>query len=146
MVHALDEIRRVLVPDGILIDLRPIMDRWPVEVASARAVVETGRLHDSLEGLEEDAAANRAIAQAEQNNWFQREMEQFFPYYYSWDTPSEMEEWANEEWHDFLDLDEELRQATRSAWALGDGDARVRVQLKMLIARCRKQNSTESES
>jgi len=34
MVHALDEIRRTLKPNGILIDLRPVEDNWPVEVAS----------------------------------------------------------------------------------------------------------------
>ena len=33
MVHALSEIRRVLVPDGILIDLRPIADEDPVNLS-----------------------------------------------------------------------------------------------------------------
>src|SRR5215510_16404152 len=138
MVHALNEIRRVLVPEGLLIDLRPILDRWHIEVASARETHETGRLYDFPVGLEEDAAANQAIAQAEQNKWFRLEAEEFFPYYYSWDTPSEMEDWKEEEWYDFLGIDEEVRQATRSAWALADGDARVRVKLKILIARWKK--------
>ena len=40
MVHALAEIRRVLVSDGVLIDLRPLADQWPVEVASLREVQE----------------------------------------------------------------------------------------------------------
>ena len=33
MVHALEEIHRTLRPGGLLIDLRPLLDRWPVEVA-----------------------------------------------------------------------------------------------------------------
>ena len=42
MVHALSEVRRVLSPDGILIDLRPLADNWPVEVVSLREVRRTG--------------------------------------------------------------------------------------------------------
>src|SRR5262245_32878457 len=130
MVHALSEIQRVLVPDGILIDLRPVLDRWPIEVVSARQIGETGRIEDLPLGLADDEAANQAIAQAEQNGWFLREAGDFFPFRYSWDSPSEMEEWIMEEWHDFIDLNTESKQATRSAWALGDADAAVQVKVK----------------
>jgi SAM-dependent methyltransferase len=138
MVHALNEIHRVLVPDGILIDLRPVLDNWPVEVASAREVRETGRVQDFPMGLEDDKAANQAMAKAESNGWFKRESEEFFPLYYSWDTASEIEEWIHEEWEDFIGLDDETKRATRSAWALGDADSRVRVRVKMLLTRWRK--------
>ena len=138
MVHALNEIKRALAPNGILIDLRPMLDHWPVEVVSVREIRKTGRMQDFLVGLEEDEAANQAIAQAEQNQWFRREAGEFFSYAYSWDTPSEMEEWINEEWHEFIALDETDNQSTRSAWAIADADARVRVKMKMLIARWRK--------
>ena len=135
MVHALNEIQRVLVPDGILIDLRPVLDHWYVEVASAREIRETGRVQDFSMGLADDAAANKAMAEAESNGWFKRENEEFFPLYYSWDSASEIEEWIHEEWEDFIGLDEETKKATRSAWALGDGDSRVRVRVKMLLTR-----------
>jgi hypothetical protein len=135
MVHALNEIRRVLVPDGILIDIRPLMDRWQVEVSSVREVRATGRVRDFPVGLADDEAANRAIAQAAENRWFSRDGQDFFSYSYSWDTPSEMEEWIDAEWQDFITMDEETKRATRSAWALGEADTRVRLQVKMLIAR-----------
>jgi SAM-dependent methyltransferase len=135
MVHALNEIRRVLIPNGILIDLRPMLDNWPVEVASAREVRETGRAQDFPMGLEDDKAANQAMATAESNGWFKRESQEFFPLYYSWDTASEIEEWIHEEWEDFIGLDDETKRATRSAWATGDGDSRVRVRVKMLLSR-----------
>lgn len=135
MVHALSEIRRVLVPDGILIDLRPILDRWPIEVITSRTTRQTGHIQDLPPGLADDEAANRCIAQAEQDGWFIREAENLFPFVYSWDTPSEMEEWIETEWHDFLRLTKDTRQATRSAWALADADARVQVKVKMLISR-----------
>ena len=139
MVHALNEIRRVLVPDGVLIDLRPVLSHWPIEVVSAREIRETGHIQDLPLGLADDQAANRSIARAEQDGWFRREAEEFFPYYYSWDSPSEMEEWVREEWHDFIELDEKSEKATRSAWAIGDPDSRVRVGVKMLITRWKKE-------
>ena len=138
MVHALSEIRRVLLPDGILIDLRPILDQWQIEVISTRELRETGRVRDFPIGLADDEAANRSVAQAEAQGWFIREQEEFFSYTYSWDTPKEMEEWIEEEWHGFIDLDEDAKRATRSAWALGDADTQVRVKVKMLITRWRK--------
>lgn len=138
MVHALDEIRRVLVPDGILIDLRPILDRWPIEVASSRESRQTGRMRDFPRGLADDAAANQAMAEVEQIGWFRRDHEEFFPYHYSWDSAREMEQWIEDEWEGFIEVDEQTRKTTRSAWALGDADSRVRVRIKMLITRWRK--------
>ena len=138
MVHTLQEIQRVLIPNGILLDLRPIMDRWPIEVSSARDTHETGRIKDYARGLEDDEAANTAIAKAEKRKWFIREHEQFFPLIYSWDSANEMEEWIQDEWDEFVELDEDIKKATRSAWALGDGDMRVRMKMKMLITKWRK--------
>lgn len=135
MVHALHEIRRALKPAGILIDLRPISDQWPVEVVSARETRETGRVSDLPPGLEDDNAANQAMINVERNNWFVRERQEFFPLHYVWDTTSEMEEWMDEEWAGFIRLDQEARRVTRSAWALGDADSQVRVRVKMLITR-----------
>lgn len=135
MVHALSEIQRVLVPNGTLIDLRPVLDNWHVEVASARETRETGRVQDFPMGLADDEAANKAMAEAESNGWFKRESEEFFPLYYSWDSASEIEEWIHDEWEDFIGLDDETKRATRSAWAVGDGDSRVRVRVKMLLTK-----------
>jgi len=138
MVHALSEIRRVLAPDGVLIDLRPLLDRWQIEVASARESRKTGRMKDFPGGLADDEAANKAMLAAEENRWFLRESEEFFPFTYSWDSAGEMEQWIEEEWEGFIEIDEETRRLTRSTWALGDADSRVRVNVKMLITRWRK--------
>lgn len=135
MVDALSEIYRVLVPGGVLIDLRPICDRWQIEVVSARGAHETGRFRDMPLWLGDDEAANRAMAQAATNRWFLRDQEAFFPYAYSWDTPSEMEQWIDEEWNESLELDDEAKRTTRSAWAVGDADSRVQVNVKLLITR-----------
>ncbi len=136
-MHALDEIRRVLIPNGILIDLRPVLDRWQIEVASIGESRGTGRMQDFPVGLADDEAANQSVARAAQNGWFTREQEDYFSFIYSWDSPKEMEEWIDEEWEGFIGLDEETKQATRSAWALADADARVQVKVNMLITRWR---------
>jgi hypothetical protein len=138
MVHALHEIRRVLRPDGILIDMRPISDQWPVEIVSGRAIQQTGRVQDLPVGLADDEAANQSIMETAKKGWFVKEQEEFFPFYYSWDSPNEMEEYIAEEWEDFISLDEATMQATRSAWAIADADARVRVRMKIMIARWKR--------
>ena len=138
MVHALSEIRRVLVEGGLMIDLRPILDHWPIEVASARGTRQTGRFQDLPLGTADDQVANRSMAQAEQDGWFIREQEHLFLFSYSWDTPSEMEEWIKTEWEDFLELDQETKKATRSAWSVADADSRIRIQMKMVITRWKK--------
>ena len=138
MVHALEEIRRVLATGGILIDLRPLGDQWRVEVYSARTTRQTGSMTDLPAGREDDLAANQSMAEGQRNGWFLREEEEFFPIHYLWDTASEMEEWVATEWEGFVALGEEARRATRSAWALGDADSRVRVEVKMLITRWKK--------
>ena len=126
MVHALREIRRVLVPGGVLIDMRPLADRWPVEVVSLREVKRTGRVLDLPEQTEADIASNEAMQDAERQGWFAPERSELFQYVYSWDTPSEMEEFVKEEWQDFIELDDQMKRATRSAWAVADADGRVR--------------------
>ena len=138
MVHALGEIRRVLVPEGILIDLRPLADRWPVEVVSSRGFKEIGRVDDLMVQQDSDVASNEAMSEAETRGWFRREQEEFFSFFYSWDTPSEMEEYISREWDDFAALGENTKAATRSAWALGDADSQVGVRVKVLLGRWKK--------
>ena len=46
MVHALDEIRRTIKPNGVLIDIRPVEENWPVEVNASTGYQVAGRLTD----------------------------------------------------------------------------------------------------
>ena len=139
MVHALEEIRRTLIPGGVLLDLRPLADRWPVEVKSGRADHEIGRLTDLPTGLADDESANNAIKEASAKGWFVRESEQIFSLFYYWETPEEMREHIKEKWADFLQLEEVVFLASKSAWASAGADRRVRIRMKMLLTRWRKQ-------
>lgn len=135
MVHALGEIHRVLKPEGELIDLRPIEERWPVEIATITSVIEAGRLTDLPTALADDEAASRAMLEAQSRGWFTREFEQEFPLSYYWDTPSEMSEFVETEWDGFEKLEESEFAAVKSAWAMANADARVRIRVKMLITK-----------
>lgn len=138
MVHALEEIRRVLVPDGILIDIRPLSDDWSVEVVSERLVQKIGYVNHLPAQVDADVASNEAMKVAESRGWFRREQEELFPFFYSWDTPSEMEDFMAEEWLDSIEVNDDLKKATRAAWAVGDADSRVRIRVKILITRWKK--------
>ena len=141
MVHALEEIRRVLVRDGILIDLRPLADRSSVEVVSASETRRAGLVDQLPEDVANDEAANRSVVQAGERVWFKRERETFFPFNYYWDSPQEMQEYVEVEWGDFITIDEKVLQRTRSMCAVANADARIRIPLKMLITRWRKQEA-----
>jgi hypothetical protein len=133
MVHALEEIKRTLVPLGLLIDLRPLLGGWPVEVAWGNEYREVGRLSDLPEGLADDEAANRAIEESAHRGWFTLEGGEHFSLFYSWDTANDMEEFLREEWDGFVTLDEKVARAAKSAWAVANADARVRVRVDMLV-------------
>lgn len=140
MVHALKEIHRVLVPGGTLLDLRPLLDGWPLEVTSTSGDHEAGRAVDLPEPLEDDEAANAAIVEASQLGWFLHEGGQVFPFYYYWDTPQEMQEYIDGTWDDVIKIEKDLWNRVRSIWATANADARVRIRLKMSIAVWRKIN------
>ena len=140
MVHALSEIHRVLAPDGILIDLRPLLDEWPLEVVTMSDRQKAGRTVDLAEPLSDDRAANQAVSEIEKRGWFVREREENFPFNYYWDTPKEMQEYLDETWDDVIHIEDETWKRLKSLWAVANADARVRIQLKMLITRWKKSN------
>ena len=141
MVHALDEIRRTLKPNGILIDLRPVEANWSVEVVSSAGYQVSGRLSDLPAAVEDDEAAFKAMRAAESNGWYSKKEEKEFAFFYYWDTPSEMKEFMEDEWEDFEKLEEDVYKKTSSLWASSNADARVRVRVNMLITKWEKRRN-----
>ena len=137
MVHALEEIHRALKPGGLLIDLRPLEARWPVEIVSGSGFVEAARLTDLPTAISDDEAASRAMDEVESRGWFMRELEEEYPFFYYWDTPSEMDQFIKTEWEGFEKLEESEFKAVKSAWAVANADARLRIRVKMLITKWR---------
>jgi hypothetical protein len=118
-----------------MIDLRPISEDWTVEVVSARQTVSAGQVSALAEDRESDAASNNAMEKAAQKGWFERRKEEFFTFKYYWDSPDEMKEYVETEWDDWVEVMDDLWPSIRSVWAVADADARLRVEMKMLITR-----------
>lgn len=137
MVHALSEIHRVLKPDGVLIDLRPIVDAWAVEVVSATAQ-ETGMLEAESTALEDDHAAEEAMREVESLGWFVKKQARNFSYNYYWDTPSEMKSSVENDWQGIAILPKVVHRKTSALWASAGAEARVRIRMQLHIAEWQK--------
>lgn len=138
MVDALGELHRVLVPGGILLDVRPRAAAWPVEVASSASSQEVGTLIDVPEAVADDDASDEAMREVERRGWFRLESRERFWYDYYWDRPSEMKEFIEAEWDDFERLDDSVLRAAQSAWAVAEAGARLRIRVQIQLERWRK--------
>jgi hypothetical protein len=135
MVHALDEIRRTLKPNGVLIDIRPVESNWSVEVSALSGYQLAGNLIDLPIAVADDEAAFGAMHTVESRHWFVKKKGEEFAFFYYWDTPSEMKEFMEKEWYGFEKLEEDVFQRTKSLWVTANADARIRVRVKMLITK-----------
>src|SRR5512143_1532147 len=139
MVHALDEIRRVLAARGALIDLRPVLGRWPVEVAWPGGYREAGRATDLAESLSDDTAANAAVEETLARGGCVRRRQDMFAVCYYWAPPREMQAYIRDEGNDVIAVDDQVWRDLGTLWASAGAEARVRLRLQMLIARHQKQ-------
>ncbi len=138
MVHALEEIRRVLIPEGLLVDLRPLAKPGSVELVAGGRQLKMGRLTDFPSEKIEEKASNSAFRKAARLGWFVRESNASFPFFYYWDSPREMRDYIQEEWSDFTVMEDDLFSTIQSAWEAAGPDRRVCVRLKILLRRWRK--------
>jgi hypothetical protein len=138
MVDALQEIRRILTPGGIMLDLRPISEQNLVEIVPpCGAAVPFGKI-DAYGALEEDRAADRAIEHALAQRWFIRESDVKFDVESYWDTAAELDAFAR--------CSRRLREAKLSADEIEErrrelgspeAPARVRFHRTMMLDRYR---------
>ena len=93
MVHALHEAHRVLKPNGLLVDLRPA-------VAHRRVGIERGGRYQQLgamrEKLDDDRAANHAVAHIVQEGLFKAEWRTQFDCRRVMDTPDDFQAFIDE--------------------------------------------------
>src|SRR5262249_18277970 len=89
MVDALNEARRVLRPNGVLIDYRPIVSRSPIEVITGDHVLKCGVVDDSSAAAD-SAAADASTRSAVAEGWFVARQHAAFEVEYYWDTVEEM--------------------------------------------------------
>lgn len=136
MVHALTEAWRILCSDGVLVDLRPRVANPHVQVLSPSGVLHAGRLDDSAD-LADDLAADRAVAHAVDQGWFQESEHASFLVDHYWDTADEMYDYIQENWN-WAQLPEQVyREARRLSQDTGV-ECQVRIRIPTIITTYRK--------
>lgn len=93
MVHALHETRRVLKPNGLLLDLRPAAVHRRVGVMRAGRYLPLGVMR---EGFDDDVAANRAVAEVVHAGLFKMERRVRFECNRTMDSLAEFRAWLDE--------------------------------------------------
>jgi hypothetical protein len=121
MVHALQQTYRLLLPDGLLINVHNLPAPHMIEVRTPEAVDKVGWLVDREDFANERAALN-ALAQVVADGDFFLEAQQDFSYSIYADGLNELHEWLAEWWTsailpDKIDrrLEELLRDAGQSS-------------------------------
>ena len=103
MVHALEEIRRTLRPGGTLIDLRPLSTEVWLEVEAAPGMWEIVGEVDETEYQVDDRAADAAMEETVNREWFARTGNHPFDFRWIFDTLDDLSEYAEEHWEEKLD-------------------------------------------
>ena len=132
-MHALREIWRVLAPDSLLLDLRPLSEAWPVEVVGAGGVMVTGHVDES-EDIADDRAADAALAAVEREGLFVRERDGDFDFSWYWDSLGEAQAHIAEKWPEARVPEEVLAETQRQMARAGER-ARVRATARVVISR-----------
>lgn len=141
MVHALEEIHRLLRPDGRLVDIRPYAEPSIVEVISGNQTLfaEPKREHDH-EGV---LASDRAMAEILERNTFSVERAREFMFFSYGSSAAEIREF----WDRYNDYDPEPKENDQLAFedkvyaraekvrAESSKDAEVAVHERVRIAR-----------
>jgi hypothetical protein len=121
MVHALQQTYRLLLPDGLLINIHNLPAPHVIEVRTPEAVDKVGWLVDREDFANERSALN-ALAQVVADGDFILEVQQDFSYSIYADDLDELHEWLAEWWTsailpDKIDrrIEELLRDAGQSS-------------------------------
>jgi hypothetical protein len=144
MVHALEETKRALKPGGMLLDLRPVVSYWPLEVFVDGEARFAGRIDDSADALD-DAEADGAINAMVSRKLFSQIATDSFEYHYYWDTVEQMYADFQKKWgSDVKLLPEVLSEAKRLAACEGF-ESRVSIRRKMIMGTYRAQKNSDRD-
>lgn len=113
MVHALHEAWRILVPQGILIDLRPMCVDVPLEIIWMGGSESAGML-DMSPGIADEIAADSAIQSVVGEGIFSELKAEYFDFAFYWNTVKVMKEDMDERWQDDVILHEEVVRRARA--------------------------------
>jgi hypothetical protein len=137
MVHALQEMGRVLTSGGKLVDLRPLASRPPLEVFVAGQAERAGEIDDSP-AEPDDRASDAALREVVAADLFEEEEKAFFDYPYYWHTLEQMMRYHEEHWSGHAILPGEVVQQAERLVKSKSFDSKLCVRWRMVIATFRK--------
>ena len=132
MVHALERIWGALRPGGLLVDVRPVAARWPLEILADGQGIRAGRIDDSP-NVVDDQAADVAIRTAVRRRFFRPTARATFPFDYIWDSVAEMSEYVTANWEGCAVLQSDLLARAYSLERGFHGEKRVRITMRMIM-------------
>lgn len=136
MVHALHEAWRVLQPNGILFDLRPMPVHRHIGIQNISGREEIGLIHESFEN---DYLANQAVKQVLHDGVFKSEKYVEFNCNRVMDSFKEFETWL----FDFIDRNhtpspDRLLKRIKHAYAATSGKKKIIASAPLMLRRLRK--------
>ncbi len=137
-MHALDEAWRVLVPQGILIDLRPYCVEVPLELVSDSGV-ESIALLDSSSSHPDDLAADKAFESAVHTRIFKQLKLEYFHHAYFWNSIKDLRVDYAETWKDDIVLPGKVLRRASSLYKKQAAPARLRVRIRVKLVVYAKQ-------
>lgn len=137
MVHALKEAHRVLVPQGIMVDVRPLSVDIPLEILYEGGRESAGMI-DTSPDIELDIAADHAIESILIEQIFIESSKEYFDFAYYWKTINEMEEDLEEFWKDDVILPEAVIQQAHKLINKQRPQTQIRVGLQMKLGKYEK--------
>jgi len=138
MVHALHEAWRVLLPRGILIDLRPLCSDAPLEIVFAGSSALAGPV-DMSPDIAHEIAADQAIDSVVGDGIFNKIQLDHFDFAFYWDTVADMLADLDEYWKDEVILRAGVIRRARALLKKRQPQARVRLRMPMKLEKFVKQ-------
>ena len=132
MVHALKEAWRVLVPHGIMIDVRPLCVDVPLEIAF-KGGSESAGIVDLSPDIARDIAADQAIDSVIVERIYEEAMVEYFDFAYYWKTFKDMEEDLEANWKDEIVIPEEVWRRAHKLFKKQRPQTRIRVGVRMKL-------------
>jgi len=134
MVHALKEAHRVLVPHGIMIDVRPLSTDCPLEVIFKGGSESAGMI-DMSPGVEFDRDADRAIEAVVTERTYNEIEVEYFDFTYYWKTVKGMQEDIEEHWKGEVIITDEVWRRARMLFKKRLPGTHIRVIIKMKLGK-----------
>ena len=138
MVHALKEAYRILVPQGIMIDVRPLSVDVPLEIIYKGGRESAGIL-DLSPDIDKDIAADRAIECVILDRIYKESYVEYFDFIYYWKTIKGMEEDLEDYWKDDVVVPKEVLHQARMLFKKRRPQTQIRVGVQMKLGKYRKQ-------